>query len=409
MNITKTPDMADGREKNNLTIFIVFSIIAGIASNICSEGYIQTYLIKLGFDTKGIGNYGIIYQIMSITAYMLLTRMPPVKKGIKKIYAAAVFCTGIFPAALAAAGYIPVFSAVYIIILSTAALFGFLTAFRAVTEYNMTPYLFSRKFYGTAVSKTMVISGLITVAISVCAGFLLKKDGTESYTYLFCIPPVILIVSAILVLLYKFDNDEIDESQSQPRITYSDVLKKITSVYYMKKLIPHFIRGAAMAGMYYIIPSALEKITLTDSERSFLIVVSVLATMTGSFIFMALNNKINSGIITYVSIIICAVLMPLLVICTEKYLFLVLYFIYFTSNIISQISIPTGVLRVTPNNELSLINSMRLLLMSLATSLFIFVFGILLKYIVPVYIMIFSGMIFISCGIMYKKQFKDNL
>ena len=59
----------DKRERNNITVFLLFTVISGIAANILSEGYIQTYLITLGFDTEGIKNYGITIQTVSIVHY----------------------------------------------------------------------------------------------------------------------------------------------------------------------------------------------------------------------------------------------------------------------------------------------------------------------------------------------------
>lgn len=395
------------REQNNITIFLFFSVMSSIAANICSEGYIQAYLIKLGFDTESIRNYGIIIQTVPIAAYIIFTLLPPMKKGLKKIYATAILFTSIFPLVLAMAGYISSLAALYTIILVAAALYGFLMAFRTVAEYIVTPYLFSRDLYGTAVSKAMFIGGVITICISLCAGFLLERYGTGVYAFLFCVPVAALSLCTFFVLLYKFDGDE--SGEMPPYIPYSNILRTIISARYMIKLSPHFLRGVAMAGIYYIIPSVFKNIAFSDSEMSFLIVISVGATMAGSFLFMRFNNKIKSGMITLTSIIICSVIMPLLVICGDKYLFFFLYFLFFIFNIVSQISIPTGVLRSTPNDELSLITSMRFLLMGIATSLFIFVFDILMKYIAAMYIMLFSGIIFILCGFLYKKQFNDHL
>lgn len=399
--------MPDKREHSNITVFLLFSVTSGIAANICSEGYIQAYMMKLGFDTAGIRNYGIISQVLSIAAYMICTRLTTMKQRLKKIYAAAVLGTGVFPSVLAAAGYIPSFTATYIIVLAAAALYSFLMSFRAVAEFNMTPHLFSRSQFGNAVSKSMVISGVITVIISVAGGSLFKSDGANACEVIFCVPVAALLISSFLTLLYKFDGIETNEIPSY--ISYYDVIKAVASLKYMIRLSPHFLRGAAMAGMYYIVPSVLDNITFSDTERSYLIIISVISTTAGSFLFIFLNKKINSGIITLISTVICSALMPLLVLCSTKYLFFIFYFVFSTANIITQISIPTGVLRSTSNGELSLISSMRLLLMSAASSLFIFIFGISLKYIAPVYIMLFSGVVFILCGAIYKEQFDDHI
>ena len=161
--------------------------------------------------------------------------------------------------------------------------------------------------------------------------------------------------------------------------------------------------------MYYIVPSVLKNIGLSESEKSYFIAVSVASAITGSFIFTRLAAKMKSGVITLISVIGCSAVMPVLVVCSDKYAFFALYFFFMVSNIISQMSIPTGVLRSTPDGELSFITSMRFVLMGTASALFIFIFGVLLKYIDSVYIMLFSGSFFVLCGVFCKFLFDDRL
>ena len=394
-------------ERRNVNIFLLFSVTYLISANMCSEGYIQTYLMKLGFGISHLRDYGVICQIISISAYVILTRMPFFNSGLKRTYAIAVACMGIFPAFLTVAWYIPLFPVLYAAVLFTAALYSFLGAFKAVVEFNMIPYLFPRILFGDTLGKSMVIGGVITLFISVGAGYLSGQDGTGTYALIFGTATATLIISALISTRYKPDSGETDETP--PNVKYSDVIKTVASARYRKLLLPHFLRGAGMAGMYYIIPAALERITLTDSERSYLIAISVLSTTIGSLIFMRLSWLINSGNITFAATITCSVLMPLLVVQTGIVGFYILYFIFFTSNMISQVSIPTGVMRSTPNNELRLITPMRLLLTSSSMSLFIYVFGILLKQIASLYIMLLSSIIFILCGFMFKRLFDDRL
>ena len=401
------PNMTpDKRERKNITIFLMFTVALGIAGNICSGGYTTTYLIKLGFDIEGIRNCGIIEQTVSIFAYLIFTRLPAVKKGLKNIYAATVLLAGMSPVVYIAAAYIPSFTVIYIIILSLTALNTILGSFKTVAEFSMLPHLFPRSLYGTVTGKAMVAGGVISIGISVGVDFLLKNDASSGYTFRFAVSALISAVSAFLVLLYKLDGGGNDTPP--PCIAYSDIIKKIVSARYIKIMLPHFLRGVAVAGIYYIIPVSLENINLSNNEKSYLIIISVVSTITGSFLFMRLNNKIKSGMITFVSIFACSVIMPLVVICINKYIFFILLFVFGIFNIVSSTSIPNGVLRSTTDDELPVITSIRFVLMSVVSALFIFIFGILLKYIAPVYIMLFSGIIFIICGFLYKKQFDDR-
>jgi len=398
---------ADKRERGNIIVYLLFGVISGISSNIMAEGYVQAYFVKLGFDTGNIRNYGITVQIISIFAYLIFSRLPPVTKKLQKVYALAVLLSGIFPAVLLAAGYIPSFAAAYAAVLAAAVLCGFINSFRGVADFNMLPHLFPRSLYGSVVSKSMVIGGIATVIISGSASLLFGYGGSRIYIFLFSVPVLALAASAFLALLYKFE--PVGPEKTPKGVSYSELVKKVASPRYIKILAPHFLRGAALAGMYYIVPSVLKNIGLSESEKSYFIAVSVASAITGSFIFTRLAAKMKSGVITLISVIGCSAVMPVLVVCSDKYAFFALYFFFMVSNIISQMSIPTGVLRSTPDGELSFITSMRFVLMGTASALFIFIFGVLLKYIDSVYIMLFSGSFFVLCGVFCKFLFDDRL
>jgi hypothetical protein len=255
--------------------------------------------------------------------------------------------------------------------------------------------------------KASVIGGVIPVCISLGAGFLPGRESGGVYTFLFAVCAAAFALAAACAMLYERDGAR--RAEAPARVSWSGVAKTVASPHYLKVLLPHLLRGVGMAGMYYIIPAALGNIGLSKREEPFLIVIPVAATIAGSFLFMLLSKRANTGAVTFASALACSLLMPLLVVLTGKAAFLSLYFIFFVCNMITQLSIPTGVLRSTPDSGLSLISSMRMLLTSAANSLFIFVFGLCLNISAPVYIMLASGAVFALCGCLYKKQFSDRL
>jgi len=396
--------LPDRRERSNTAVYLLFAAVYGVAVNICAEGYIQARLLGLGFGTGGIRDYGIAVQAGSLAAYLLFTRLRCGPAGMKKINAAAALCMGMFPAALAAAGKLKPLAALQIVILCAAALHGFLTAARATAEYTMAPHLFARSRYGSVAGKASVIGGVIPVCISLGAGFLLKQ--AEVYAFLFGVCAAAFGAAALVACLYRLSEAP---GETPPRVSLGALARTVTAPRYLKVLLPHLLRGVGMAGIYYIVPCALENIRLSKSEEPFLIVLPVAATVAGSFLYMLLDKKMRSGAITFASVLACSLLMPLLVVLHGKAAFLCLYFLFFICNIVSQLSIPTGVLCSTPDAELSLISALRMLLTSAASSLFIFLFGLCLQAIAPVYVLLFSSAVFALCGGLYRKQFGVRL
>lgn len=335
--------LPDKREHRNITIYLLFSAMYGVAVNL--RGGLHTGLPALAglrherhpqLRHRRAG--GVHRGVPAVCAALLRAG------GHEKNQRRSGFVHGIFPAALAGARAwkFPSLAALQIVILCAAALHGFLTAARATAEFTITPRPFARGRYGSVAGKASVIGGVIPVCISLGAGFLLGQESSGTYPFLFGLCAAAFALAALFACLYRLGEAPGETMQHVPLRVLA---KTVAAPGYLKVLMPHFLRGIGMAGMYYIVPSALKNVSLSKSEETFLIVIPVAATVAGSFLFMLLSKQANTGAVTFASALACSLLMPPLVLLTGKAAFLSLYFVFFVCNMITQLSIPTGVLR----------------------------------------------------------------
>ena len=77
--------------------------------------------------------------------------------------------------------------------------------------------------------------------------------------------------------------------------------------------------------------------------------------------------------------------------------------------VITQYSIPYGVLRSTKNEDLALISASRMFIHNVAAALFIFLFGIIMNRVSPVLVMACGAAAGLAAGVLYMAQFHDEL
>ena len=122
-------------------------------------------------------------------------------------------------------------------------------------------------------------------------------------------------------------------------------------------MLPHFLRGIATAAMYYFVLTGHRNVPLNDAQSIFLITASVLTNMTGCFVFIRAVRRIRSGVLVVIAYSVCAAGMLTVPWVRTVGAFFALYIIYMIALVITQYSIPYGVLRSTKNEDLALISA----------------------------------------------------
>ncbi|MGI6634861.1 MAG: MFS transporter [Christensenellales bacterium] len=283
--------------------------------------------------------------------------------------------------------------------------YSFSDAYKASGSYAIMPYLFRREQYARVSGLSGMFGDAAAALISLTASVMLR--GGASYAPLFSVSLVLMLTSA---LLYARMRPAIPKpSATEEKTGGRQVLVKINTPAYRKIMLPHFFRGIATAAMYYFVLTGHRNVPLNDAQSTFLITASVLTNMTGCFVFIRAVRRIRSGVLVVIAYSVCAAGMLTVPWVRTVGAFFALYIIYMIALVITQYSIPYGVLRSTKNEDLALISASRMFIHNVAAALFIFLFGIIMNRVSPVLVMACGAAAGLAAGVLYMAQFHDEL
>ena len=391
-------------EQRNLRFYLASHIFYYAAAGLVSENYVQTYLLRLGVTEGNISVYGYAAQIAAMVAYALFSGVSISKPGVWKRIMGLAFAMGVLPAALLLAGQAQGLAALGVAVVGVVV-YSFSDAYKASGSYAIMPYLFRREQYARVSGLSGMFGGAAAALISLTASVMLR--GGASYAPLFSVSLVLMLTSA---LLYARMRPAIPKpSATEEKTGGRQVLAKINTPAFRKIMLPHFFRGIATAAMYYFVLTGHRNVPLNDAQSTFLITASVLTNMTGCFVFIRAVHRIRSGVLVVIAYSVCAAGMLTVPWVRTVGAFFALYIIYMIALVITQYSIPYGVLRSTKNEDLALISASRMFIHNVAAALFIFLFGIIMNRVSPVLVMACGAAAGLAAGVLYMAQFHDEL
>lgn len=394
------------REKKNEYWYLLLMLAVTVATGLCSDGYIQAYLTKSGVSAGGLGIYGSAGNIAALVTYALAVGISPKKAGFRSQYLVSALLMAALPLSLILSAFLP--SAVLILATAGWVLFSATVAYRSTCEQSMIPYLFEREKTGTVTGNAGFIGGLIAIVVTTVSSGIINKIGfPHGYSLIFAISLLFCLLIFFAATRFNIASDK--NGTAKEKIKYLEIFKKLFTKKYFHLLLPHFFRGLSTGGMYFFMMISLRNTDLSEGQITLSMAVFVAATAVGNLGFVFLQRRINSGTITLGANIIVSAMLILTAFNRSPALFFVIYFVYIVFNSISQVAIPFGIIGSTVNEDLPVISAMRMLIMSGTSAIFIFLFGWLLNFIAPIWIMAAAAFFFLVCGIQFKRMFTDEL
>lgn len=391
--------MKKGEMRRNSAVFMAVSILYGIGSSFLSEGYVQAYLMELGLSVGQIGLYGTLSSAGAMLSYAAFTFYRP-KNGsyLTSVFVCALIMA-IFPVIMAMASVLP---GRVIWILTGIAVYQFVLGFRASGEYSAVPTLMPRALYGQLSARCGVIgSGLAALVSALSIWVMSGANAMNGYRLLFALAAGAFLLSALAVKAYR----PIGNAAAAVRRT----LRGRFSWRSAWLLLPHLLRGIASAGFYYFVVASLEKVTLSASGSALIVTVGVAGSMAGCFAFMRLEKQLATGRIVLLANLMCAACAVLTALNGSEAVFFALYFLYMLTANTTAYAIPAGVMYSVSDGELPFISSMRMLMMSGGTSLFLPVFSAMLGAWPAWAVMACAAGVHIAAGVLFRIQYTDRL
>jgi len=386
---------------NNEMVFLIVSVLYGLGTSFLSEGYIQAYMLDLGMSVQQIGLYGTLGNVGALSSYALFSFYKPKNNDyMTPMFVMALGIT-ILPILLAVMSFVPQLA---VILLLASAVHSFALGFRTSCDYCVVPTIMPRAHYGNLSGKCgMIGSGLAALVSAVSASLMAGADAMSGYMTIFMSAAAALLLSATAIRFYK------------PTMPSEGVAKKekgrgrLFSKRTAWILLPHLLRGIATGGFYYFVVVSMQRVTLSASGSSLIVTIGVVGAMVGCVIFMFLDKRMKTGQITLIGNLIAGLCAVLTAFNTVPALFFVLYFGYMVFLNVSAYAIPAGVVYSVPADELPFISSMRMLMMSAGSMVFIQVFSLLMTVLPSWTVMAAAAAVYAAAGVVFKIQYTDAL
>ena len=383
----------------NETVFLIVSVLYGLGTSFLSEGYIQAYMLELGMSVQQIGLYGTLGNVGALSSYALFSFFKPKNNN----YMTPMFITAlgitILPILLAVISLAPQLA---VILLLASAVHSFALGFRTSCDYCVVPTIMPRARYGNLSGKCgMIGSGLAALVSAVSASVMSGADAMSGYMTIFLSAAAALLLSATAIRFYK------------PTMPSEGAAQKAEGKLFSKRtawiLLPHLLRGIATGGFYYFVVVSMQRVTLPASGSSLIVTIGVVGAMVGCVIFMFLDKRMKTGLITLIGNLIAGLCAVLTAFNTTPALFFVLYFGYMVFLNVSAYAIPAGVVYSVPADELPFISSMRMLMMSAGSMVFIQVFSLMMTVLPAWTVMVAAAAVYATAGVVFKIQYTDAL
>ena len=388
--------------RKNIRLFFIVSVTYTLGCSLVGEGYVQSFLMRLGLSDMDIGVYGTCVQLAALLGYGLFLFFHPKRRA---GYVRAIFFLGLggaaLPAALIGAGG---FGLPAWILFAGAAVFNLAMAMRAACEYCAVPMLYPRDRYGRISAKCgMAGSGLAALVSAVGASLVSGSDPMRQYLTLFALALFTLTASALIAWGYT-PLPELDGEEEKAAPRARSALRRLIYL-----LLPHLLRGVAAAFFYYFVPVSLRKVTLSPFGQTLLVTVGVASTMAACWAFMKLQDRFRTGRLILWSNIATALFATATCLNASEPGFFLLYALYMFAFNVTAYAVPVGVLYSTPSAELPRISSLRLLIMSGASCAMYTPVASLLSAAPAWAVMAAGGLVHILSGALFCRQYTDAL
>lgn len=396
---------------SNQARFIAAMLTYSVAVNMMSGGYIQAFMLNLGLGAGDVTLHGVTSTASALAAYCMFSLFRP--KGGRYFGTMVVnaFLMVLYPVLLLCSALLGGRSAL-MLILAGVVLYSLASAFKSSAEFATIPYLFPRREYGRIVGKGASIGCLIAAGISVIGSAVLSTTaGNTGYVCFFAISAVSMLLSALITMRYRPAQEQTyveQESAASGGVDIRRLLARLGDRAFLWRMLPHLLRGAGMAGLYYFPLVGMTNAPLNAAQSGYLIVISVAAQLLGNLTFMRLSQKVRSGWLVIVPFGIAVTCMLAVPFVHSVPVFMGLYFVVMTASCVSDSGIPQGVMRSTSLADLPLVSSLRMVASSGMNCILVMVLGWMIE-VSPFAAMAVSAAVYMVGGVLYFAQFRDQM
>ena len=383
-------------EKNHI-LFYTYSALYNCAFLIISGSVLQTFMMECGISDTKVSFYVSFVQILQ-TAIMFISSKRV--ENTKNIFVSVALCIILQIPLFAVVLYISVTRSVapdtaFILIMVASFILSIAQGIKNVAIYKLPHHIIDMKDYGKIMGNSGVIIGVLGVVFTGLLTFVMKR--LEYFS-------VMAVFSAIGISFYLVSGwITMNYHKREPEFL-GDVTEKINIFKYRPfyiLLIPNLLRGFS-AGVFGLAAVVGFSEKVLDSVGAALIVtLSQIATIAGCEAYSLFFSRNRNGIITLISSVAFAIILPFSFSGSSKTIFIVVYIIAYVFYNFVNYAVPVIVARNIDYRCLGQYTAWRMGLHTLGTALGSATVPLFLNLFGGTGTMIVCGITLLPCGICY--------
>ena len=365
-----------------------------------SGAIIQSFLLLLGFGEWEVYVYSSIGTFGQVAVMMLMalfsSRIVKIKRwlaifSVSLCLPAVLFIIAVVFPSVMSVGYV---IAVYVVTLISSLGLGI----RSILGYSLPIQVIGVENYGRFTGISTAVAGAANFGMSFLHTMLASMLEYKLLTAWCCVLAIgMMILSAFIILSLREISENV-ENRDTPTGQSRIAVFKNRDTYLL--VLPNIARGFATGIMNVITVIGIANSLMQPEQSSYVNIVLQAALLIANVVFATTYKKLSARLMIAVCSVVCAVTLPLcLSFGTVE--FLLFYFIAVAFRYVIDSAIPTLIVEIIPENQLSAYTSIRMLL-------YIGAQGIVTLLITPMVsavgyggILIFASAMQIICGTGY--------
>lgn len=354
--------------KNFILLWLRDALIAAAAS-LTSNSILSAFLLNAGLSEQRVSFYFSFITMVNLAASLLFSGAAGHSKSV--IRSCSLFC--VFSAISSV--FLAIFcirslsaASIWIGVLLVGALLSAATAIRVVFEYQIPCEVIDKEQFPVYQS----VSGVVGSVFGIAAGLAVSK----LYLVMEFLPLTagIFVTAGICLMGAAWANGSltvIHPSEPKTGENAVDLLKTAREVLsdcdFRKMLLPNFIRGIGMGVMAILPILAAESMNMNASELSLITVCTYISTLLGCVVYGFISEKWGAPMAAFLGSILFCLLIPAF--SSGAIQFYILYSVSYIGYNIVCYCIPEIIFRSTKPEKVSAIQTWRMLVTTLGTTL----------------------------------------
>jgi len=355
-------------KKNFLLLWLRDALIAASAS-LTSNSILSAFLLNAGLSEQRVSFYFSFITMVNLAASLLFSGAAGRSKSV--IRSCSVFCV----CSAVSAAFLAVFciknlsvTPIWIGVLLVGALLSAATAIRVVFEYQIPCEVIDKEKFPIYQS----VSGVVGSVFGIAAGLAVSR----LYLVMEFLPLTagIFVTAGICLMGAAWANGSltvIHPSKPKTGENAVNLLKTAREVVsdrdFKKMLLPNFIRGIGMGVMAILPVLASASLDMNASELSLITVCTYISTLLGCVVYGFLSKKWGAPMAAFLGSVLFCLLIPAFGGGSMR--FYVLYSVSYIGYNIVCYCIPEIIFRSTKTEKVSAIQTWRMLVTTLGTTL----------------------------------------